>query len=126
MPAEDGVTMPEWEECGGFVTQDFIRVFGIGGEVHSCPHCMTNRELGAVRQPRGPSDRRRSGVRCCQTYPLPDPAQLPWSYPCSRDHRTATLQSPGRRDALQVLLQRVPRSTSDWESKTRPDPGPTM
>ncbi|WP_425498434.1 DUF7563 family protein [Natrinema soli] len=37
--------MPECDECGGFVTQDFIRVFGIEGEVHGCPNCMTRREL---------------------------------------------------------------------------------
>lgn len=37
--------MPECAECGKYVTQDFVRVFGIEGEVHGCPDCMTQREL---------------------------------------------------------------------------------
>ncbi|WP_425498442.1 DUF7563 family protein [Natrinema soli] len=38
--------MPECSDCGRFVTRDFIRVFGIEGEVYGCPDCMTYRELG--------------------------------------------------------------------------------
>ncbi|MDS0476878.1 hypothetical protein [Natrinema sp. 1APR25-10V2] len=37
--------MPECGACGEFVTRDFIRVFGIDGEVHGCPTCTTYREL---------------------------------------------------------------------------------
>lgn len=37
--------MPECAECGTYVTRDFVRVFGIGGEVHGCPRCTTYREL---------------------------------------------------------------------------------
>ncbi|MFB1066333.1 hypothetical protein [Natrinema sp. H-ect4] len=38
--------MPTCSDCGEFVTRDFIRVFGVGGEVEGCPACRTNRELG--------------------------------------------------------------------------------
>ncbi|WP_226483269.1 DUF7563 family protein [Natrinema amylolyticum] len=43
-------------ECGEYVTQDFIRVFGINGDVHGCPTCTTYRELqdgSAVNQQGG-------------------------------------------------------------------------
>ncbi len=39
------VRMPECQNCGAFVTTDLIRVFGIDGEIHSCPECSTYREL---------------------------------------------------------------------------------
>ncbi len=37
--------MPTCEECDAYVTRDFVRVFGIDGNVHGCPHCSTYREL---------------------------------------------------------------------------------
>ncbi len=37
--------MPHCRDCGGYVTQDFIRVFGIDGSVSGCPNCTTYREL---------------------------------------------------------------------------------
>ncbi len=37
--------MPYCSDCDAFITRDFIRVFGIDGEVHGCPNCMTYREL---------------------------------------------------------------------------------
>lgn len=32
-------------QCEAYVTGDFVRVFGIAGEVTGCPNCLTNREL---------------------------------------------------------------------------------
>lgn len=37
--------MPTCGECDAYVTSDFIRVFGINGEVHGCPNCTSYREL---------------------------------------------------------------------------------
>ncbi|WP_306059951.1 DUF7563 family protein [Natronococcus wangiae] len=37
--------MPICGDCGEYVTRDFIRVFGVDGEVHGCPDCTTYREL---------------------------------------------------------------------------------
>ncbi|MFC4438518.1 MULTISPECIES: DUF7563 family protein [Natrialbaceae] len=37
--------MPSCDDCGEYVTRDFIRVFGVDGKVHGCPHCATYREL---------------------------------------------------------------------------------
>lgn len=31
--------MPECANCGAFVSTDFVRVFGIDGEAHSCIEC---------------------------------------------------------------------------------------
>lgn len=31
--------MPECKECGAHVTPDFVRVFGVDGEVHGCTNC---------------------------------------------------------------------------------------
>ncbi|WP_436343977.1 DUF7563 family protein [Natronorubrum sp. FCH18a] len=46
--------MPHCSDCDAFVTRDFIRVFGVNGEVNGCPSCMTYRKL---HQGRGiPSD----------------------------------------------------------------------
>ena len=39
--------MPECAECGGHVTRDYVRVFGLEGEVDGCPHCMSYREIQA-------------------------------------------------------------------------------
>lgn len=39
------MNMPACSDCGGDVTRDFVRVFGIDGEVHGCPDCSTYREL---------------------------------------------------------------------------------
>jgi len=45
--------MPECSNCGEHITPDFIRIFGVDGEVHSCPACSTYAELkegaGAAR-----------------------------------------------------------------------------
>ncbi len=37
--------MPHCANCDGYITQDFIRVFGVEGTVASCPNCATYREL---------------------------------------------------------------------------------
>ena len=38
--------MPECQECGSFVTQDFERVFaGRDGKVHGCLDCMGKTEI---------------------------------------------------------------------------------
>lgn len=37
--------MPHCRDCGGYVTRDFIRVFGVDGAVSGCPNCTTYREL---------------------------------------------------------------------------------
>ncbi|AGB38732.1 DUF7563 family protein [Natronococcus occultus] len=37
--------MPRCQDCGGYVTRDFVRVFGIDGTVAGCPDCTTYREL---------------------------------------------------------------------------------
>ncbi|NUB91168.1 hypothetical protein HT576_09060 [Haloterrigena sp. SYSU A121-1] len=37
--------MPTCGECDAYVTSDFVRVFGIDGEVYGCPDCTTYREL---------------------------------------------------------------------------------
>ncbi|AGB31092.1 hypothetical protein C488_02011 [Natrinema pellirubrum DSM 15624] len=44
--------MPECQHCGAFVTRDFVRVFGVDGEVRECPACSTYREITAA-----PNDR---------------------------------------------------------------------
>lgn len=31
--------MPECQSCGGHVTRDFVRVFGVDGEVYGCTKC---------------------------------------------------------------------------------------
>jgi len=47
--------MPTCEECDAYVTRDFVRVFGIDGDVHGCPHCSTYREPHAdEQQPKRP------------------------------------------------------------------------
>lgn len=34
--------MPTCENCGSFVTENYVRVFGDrNGEVYACPHCRT-------------------------------------------------------------------------------------
>lgn len=33
--------MPECQECGNHVSENFIRVFGVDGEVHGCPECKS-------------------------------------------------------------------------------------
>jgi len=37
-------------DCGNEVSKDFIRVFGVDGEIEMCPECSTYREMktGAV------------------------------------------------------------------------------
>ncbi|WP_162832287.1 DUF7563 family protein [Natronolimnohabitans innermongolicus] len=37
--------MPTCGECDAYVTADFVRVFGVNGEVSGCPNCATYREL---------------------------------------------------------------------------------
>ncbi|NKE36562.1 hypothetical protein GWG54_12175 [Natronococcus sp. JC468] len=37
--------MPTCQDCGGYVTRDFVRVFGLNGAVAGCPDCTTYREL---------------------------------------------------------------------------------
>jgi len=37
--------MPECQNCGAFVTADFVRVFSVDGELHNCPSCTSYREL---------------------------------------------------------------------------------
>lgn len=37
--------MPSCTECGEHVTRDYVRVFGVDGEVHGCPSCSTYRDL---------------------------------------------------------------------------------
>lgn len=37
--------MPTCSDCDAYVSRDFIRVFGVDGEVHGCPNCMTYRDL---------------------------------------------------------------------------------
>lgn len=37
--------IPTCSDRSAFVTWGFIRVSGVEGEVHGCPHCLTNREL---------------------------------------------------------------------------------
>lgn len=33
--------MPECQNCGNFVTQDFVRVFGVDGKVEGCTECKS-------------------------------------------------------------------------------------
>jgi hypothetical protein len=33
--------MPECQECGAHVTQDFVRVFGVEGKVYGCTECKS-------------------------------------------------------------------------------------
>ena len=33
------------QNCGEYVTKQFVRVFGSGGEVQGCMNCMTGRQL---------------------------------------------------------------------------------
>ena len=50
--------MPTCGNCDAYVTRDFVRVFGIDGEVHACPNCTTHRELSDGRgADRGAEDR---------------------------------------------------------------------
>lgn len=37
--------MPMCANCESYVTRDFIRVFGVDGDVYGCPHCTTYSEL---------------------------------------------------------------------------------
>lgn len=37
--------MPNCQDCGGYITRDFVRVFGVNGAVAGCPNCTTYREL---------------------------------------------------------------------------------
>ena len=39
--------MPTCGNCETYVTRDFVRVFGVDGEVHGCPNCSTYREFSA-------------------------------------------------------------------------------
>lgn len=39
--------MPECQNCGGHITADFVRVFGVDGEAYSCPSCSTYSDLQA-------------------------------------------------------------------------------
>lgn len=42
--------MPECSECGGHVTSDFVRVFGIDGEIHGCPNCTANAQVAEAQK----------------------------------------------------------------------------
>lgn len=37
--------MPECQNCGAFVTTDFVRVFGVNGKIVDCPSCATYSEV---------------------------------------------------------------------------------
>lgn len=37
--------MPQCQGCGGHITNDFVRVFGVDGEVQNCPDCSTFNEI---------------------------------------------------------------------------------
>lgn len=37
--------MANCQNCGSHVSNDFVRVFGIDGDVHGCPSCRTFRDL---------------------------------------------------------------------------------
>ncbi|SEW31549.1 DUF7563 family protein [Natrinema salifodinae] len=37
--------MPTCGNCGAYVTRDFVRVFGVDGDIQGCPDCATYREL---------------------------------------------------------------------------------
>jgi len=36
--------MPECQNCGSHLTPEYVRVFGMEGEVSVCLHCTTNKE----------------------------------------------------------------------------------
>lgn len=38
---------PNCVSCGAFVTQSYVRVFGVDGEVDGCLECMTHRDVSA-------------------------------------------------------------------------------
>jgi len=43
----------ECENCGQYVTKQFVRVFGGNdGKVYGCPNCLTGRELRAGKSTR--------------------------------------------------------------------------
>lgn len=47
--------MQTCNSCGGFVTPDFVRVFGTTeGELFACPECASNAALYAGVAARGP------------------------------------------------------------------------
>lgn len=48
--------MPKCQNCGGHVTTDFIRVFGVDGEAHSCPECSTYSNLKEGAGARGDAE----------------------------------------------------------------------
>lgn len=52
--------MPHCRDCGGYVTRNFIRVFGVDGAVSGCPNCTTYRELNTGGAVDDASDSRRS------------------------------------------------------------------
>lgn len=37
--------MPNCLECDECVTPQYVRVFGVDGQVHGCLHCLTSREV---------------------------------------------------------------------------------
>ncbi|WP_455363926.1 DUF7563 family protein [Natronococcus wangiae] len=39
--------MNNCSRCGEHVSHNFVRVYGVDGEVNGCPRCMTYRELQA-------------------------------------------------------------------------------
>ena len=51
--------MPECQHCGAFVTEHYVRVFSVGGEIHCCPECPDRvRRNGDVQRARA---KRRNG-----------------------------------------------------------------
>lgn len=36
--------MPQCDNCGAHLTPEYVRVFGVDGEVPACLHCTTNTE----------------------------------------------------------------------------------
>ncbi|MDQ2049204.1 hypothetical protein RBH26_01775 [Natronolimnohabitans sp. A-GB9] len=65
--------MPTCGNCDGYVTRDFVRVFGIDGTVYGCPNCSTYRELcdgsGANRAVENQDERSGLDDQFSQTVP---------------------------------------------------------
>jgi len=49
---------PRCQNCGGHVSEDYVRVFSADDEtIRACPDCDNVRSMGEVRQMRTPSGR---------------------------------------------------------------------